>query len=142
MEMNDSGLSQYYSFVLNAGKLRTVDHAHRWSNGVLKTLGTCLDGKTKRKMARILPEELAKSLKGVFWLVYFRDPQMSSLEFQSRAARRSGNTDAEFAYYPTLAVFGGIKPYIDADLEDRISNALSEEVRELWQKADRQQATA
>jgi len=140
VEMNDSGLSQYYSYILSTGKLRSIEHAQRWSNGVLKTLGICLDRRTKKNIAGNLPEELAKSLKGVFWLLHFRDPQMSGIEFQQRAARRSGNTDAEFAYYPTLAVFGGIKHYIDSDLEDRISNALSQEVRELWQKAERPQA--
>lgn len=142
MEMDDSGLIQYYDLVFSTGKLRTLEHAQRWSNGVLKTLGICLDRSTKRALAKNLPEELAKSLKGVFWLLHFRDPQMSSLEFRQRAARRSGNTDAEFAYFPTLAVFGGIKLYIDSDLEDRVSNTLSREVRELWQKAERIKTTA
>jgi uncharacterized protein (DUF2267 family) len=141
VEMDESGLIQYYDIILSTGKLRTLEHARRWSNGVLETLGINLDRKTKRALAKNLPEELAKSLKGIFWLLHFRDPQMSSLEFQQRAARRSGNTDAEFAYYPTLAVFSGIKQYIDSDQEDRVSNALSQEVRELWQKAERIKTT-
>ena len=142
MEMDDSGLMHYYDDVFKAGKLRTIEHAQRWSQGVLETLGVCLDRSTKRALAKNLPEELAKSLKGVFWLLHFRDPQMSSLEFQQRAARRSGNTDAEFAYFPTLAVFSGIKQYIDSELEDRVSNSLSQEVRELWQKAERTKTAA
>ncbi len=139
--MDDSGLIQYYDIVFSTGKLRTLEHARRWSNGVLETLGISLDRNTKRALAKNLPEELAKSLKGIFWLLHFRDPQMSSLEFQQRAARRSGNTDAEFAYFPTLAVFSGIKQYIDSDQEDRVSNALSQEVQELWQKAERIKTT-
>lgn len=142
VEIDDSSLNQYYDNVFSAGKLRTLQHARRWSNGVLETLGMCLDRKTKRALAKNLPEDLAKSLKGIFWLLHFRDPQMSSLEFQQRAARRSGNTDAEFAYFPTQAVFSGIKQYIDSDLEDRVSDALSREVRELWQKAERIKTTA
>jgi uncharacterized protein (DUF2267 family) len=67
---------------------------------------------------------------------------MSKEEFLLRAARRSGNTDAEFAYYPALAVFGGIKQFIDSDLEDRISKALSQEVQELWQEAERVKTAA
>jgi uncharacterized protein (DUF2267 family) len=137
VEMDESGLIQYYDIVLNTGKLRSLDHARRWSNGVLETLGISLDRKTKRALAKKLPEELAISLKGIFWLLHFRDPQMSSLEFQQRAGRRSGNTDAEFAYFPTVAVFSGIMEFIDSDLKDRVSNALSQEVRELWQKAER-----
>jgi uncharacterized protein (DUF2267 family) len=141
VEMDDSGLIQYYDDVFKTGKLRTVAHARRWSNGVLETFGLVLDRSTKRTLAKTLPEELAKSLKGVFWLLHFRDPQMSSLEFQQRAARRSGNTDAEFAYYPILAVFSGIKHYIDEELEDRVSSTLSQEVRELWKKAERLKTT-
>ncbi len=136
VDMNDSDLLQFYDYVFRTGKLRTIDHARRWSNGVLNTFGLCLDRNTKRTLAKSLPQELANSLKGVFWLLHFRDPQMSSDEFLLRAARRSGNTDSEFAYYPTLAVFSGIKHFIDSDLENRVSNALSKEVRELWQKAE------
>lgn len=134
--MSEPGLEQYYNYVVNAGKLPTREHAQRWSNGVLKTLGICLDGRTKRALAKALPQELADSLKGVFWLLHFRDPRMSSEEFRLRAGRRSGNTDAEFAIYPTLAVFGGIKAYIDSGLEDRVSDSLAQEVRELWQIAE------
>jgi uncharacterized protein (DUF2267 family) len=142
IDMDDSNLLQFYDYVYGTGKLRTVEHARRWSNGVLNTLGLCLDRGTKKNLAKKLPEELTKSLKGVFWLLYFRDPQMSSEEFLSRAARRSGNTDAEFAYYPTLAVFSGLKHFIDSDLEDRVSKALSQEVQELWQKAERAKIAA
>jgi len=140
--MNDSDLLQFYDYVFRTGKLRTIDHARRWSNGVLNTLGLCLDRNTKRALAKSLPEELAESLQGIFWLLHFRDPQMSSDEFRLRAARRSGNTDAEFAYYPTLAVFSGIKHFIDSDLKNRVSNTLAPEVQELWQKAENVKSAA
>lgn len=142
LEMDEAGLSQYYQDVLSTGKLRTLDHAQRWSSGVLKTFGLCLDRKTKKALAKSLPGELAESLTAIFWLLHFRDPQISKQEFLMRVARRSGNTDAEFAYYPTLAVFGGIKQFIDSDLEDRVSKALSQEVQELWQEAERVKTAA
>jgi hypothetical protein len=63
---------------------------------------------------------------------------LSSLEFQKQVARRSGNTNAEFARYPTLAVFSGIQKYTDSDLNKRIAESLSPEVRELWEKAMKQ----
>ncbi len=134
-------LADYYNFIQDAGRLRTIAHAKLWSNGVLETLGMTLDRRTKRSLAQNLPDKLSKSLKGIFWLLHFRDPQMSGQEFRQRAARRSGNTDAEFAMYPTLAVFGGIKHYIDAKLDEDVSTALSQEVREIWQKAERMNAT-
>jgi uncharacterized protein (DUF2267 family) len=137
--MNDKSirnLAGYYEHVLNTGKLRTIEHAQRWSNGVLKTLGTSLDGGTKRALARSLPDELAGSLKGVFWLLHFRNSELSSYEFRLRAARRSGNSDAEFALYPTLAVFSGLRPFVNDDLESRVVDALSPEIREMWQEAE------
>ena len=142
LEMDEAGLSQYYQDVLSTGKLRTLEHAHRWSSGVLKTFGLCLDRKTKKALAKSLPDELAESLTAIFWLLHFRDPQISKQEFLMRVARRSGNTDAEFAHYPTLAVFGGIKQFIDGDLENRVSKALSQEVQELWQEAERVKTAA
>lgn len=134
--MKDSDLSNYYRQVMIQGKLRTIDHARRWSYGVLNTLGTSLDRKTKMALADELPEELARSLKGVFWLLHFRDPAMTSVEFQQRAARRSGNSDAEFARYPIEAVFGGLKQYLNDSLDTRVGDALPGEVRELWLQAD------
>jgi hypothetical protein len=51
------------------------------------------------------------------------------------AARRSGNTDPAFAYYPILGVFGGLKQMIDEDLERKVEADLAPEVRELWQQS-------
>jgi uncharacterized protein (DUF2267 family) len=136
--MNDSSVQSidgYYEHVLNTGKLRTMEHARRWSAGVLKTLGTTLDRRTKRALANAIPEELADSLKGVFWLLHFRDPQLSSHEFRLRAARRSGNSDAEFARFPTLAVFSGLRSFVDEELEAQVGDALAPEIREMWLEA-------
>ena len=52
-----------------------------------------------------------------------------------QVARRSGNTDPQFARMPTLAVFGQIKQMVNAQTRDQVAEALSPEVRELWQQA-------
>lgn len=134
MERNDT-LNDFYRYVEEKGKLLSPEHARRWSDGVLRTLGTALDRRTKKKLAKAIPDELADSLTGVFWLVHFRDPNLSSQNFQRMAARRSGNTDADFARIPTQAVFGGVKQIIDDELERDVAETLAPEVRELWQQA-------
>lgn len=133
--IKEDSLNDFYRYVREEGKLLSPEHARRWSDGVLRTLGTALDRRTKKRLAKALPEELADSLTGVFWLVHFRDPNLSSHAFQRMAARRSGNTDADFAQIPTLAVFGGVKQLIDDALKRDVAETLAPEVRELWQQA-------
>lgn len=131
-----SNLEQFYQHVQNAGSLRTSRHAHRWSDGVLKTLGLHLDRGTKRALAQALPPELAASLTRVFWLAHFRDSRLSAQQFQKQAANRSGVTDAQFARTPILAIFGGVKEMInDGELSRRVAATLSPEVRSLWEEA-------
>ena len=129
-------LDSYYDYVRHAGRLLTEQHARQWSDGVLRTFGTALDRKTKRNLASALPEELAKSVKDVFWLLHFRDPSLSREEFLQRAARRSGNSNGEFALYPTLAVFSGVRMIIDQELQSQVADSLSPQVRDLWEQAD------
>lgn len=131
----NGALNDFYRYVQEEGKLLSPEHARRWSDGVLRTLGTALDRRTKKRLAKALPEELADSLTGVFWLLHFRDPNLSSYAFRRMAARRSGNTDADFARIPTLAVFGGVKRMIDDDLKRDVAETLAPEVQELWQQA-------
>lgn len=128
-------LNGYYQFVKDQGHLLTDRHARRWSDGVLKTLGTVLRGKTKRALGQALPEELARSLSGVFWLLHFPDSQMDREAFQQRVARRSGNSDPDFALHPIRAVFGGVKRLIDADLGRQIGDELPPEIGAIWQEA-------
>ena len=129
-------LDDYYEYVMEKGLLLTKDHAKRWSNGVLKTLGTALDRRTKKALAKALPEELGESLTSVFWLAHFRDPNQSTVEFCSRVARRSGNSNGEFALHPTIAVFSGVRSLIDNDLDERVSKSLSPQLSELWGQAN------
>lgn len=130
-----TNLEDFYRHVQQEGKLMTEAHAKRWADGVLRTLGINLDRGTKKKLAAALPEELATSLTRVFWLLHFRDPDLTSQQFQRMAARRSGNTDADFAYYPTRAVFAGVKRMIRDDLQKDVAETLAPEIRELWQQA-------
>ena len=136
MEDQNQVLDNYYLHVQNTGKLLSFAQALQWSNGTLKTLGLSVDRRTKRALAKELPEELAKQLTSVFWLLHFRDPNQSAAEFRLKVARRSGNTDSEFAQYPILAVFSGIKSLIDFDLSGRVSRSLSPEIRDIWIRAE------
>ena len=128
-------LDSYYEYVSLVGKLRTPQHALGWSDGILRTFGLVLDRKTKRDFANALPEELAHSVKAVFWLLHFRDPNLSLDEFLQRAARRSGNSGVEFAIHPTLAVFAGVRNFLTPELERQVADSLSPELRDCWEQA-------
>jgi uncharacterized protein (DUF2267 family) len=134
-QATNTDLTPYYEGVRQAGKLRTASHAQQWSKAVLNTLGLNLDRKTKKQLARALPADLAESLTRIFWLLHFRDPQLSLNVFLNQVSRRSGNSDTSFARYPTAAVFSQIKRLIDADLSEQVAQTLSPEVRQLWQQA-------
>jgi uncharacterized protein (DUF2267 family) len=135
IQTETTDLTEYYQQVQKRGKLPTPDHARRWSVAVLNTLGLNLDRGTKKKLARALPPELAEALTRTFWLVHFRNPNLSSYEFQNQVARRSGNSDADFARIPVLAVFARLKSLLDSELSDRVAQSLAPEVRRLWQEA-------
>jgi len=128
-------LSNYYQHVKQKGNLRTDDHAVRWSNATLNMLGVNLDGRTKKALAKALPEDLSRPLTRVFWLLHFRNTNMPAKEFQRRVGLRAGNTDWEFARIPVVAVFGGVKQLIDKDLQSQVEKNLAPELRHLWQQA-------
>ncbi|MCB8979627.1 MAG: DUF2267 domain-containing protein [Ardenticatenaceae bacterium] len=128
-------LNSYYQTVQNKGSLRTPDHARRWSTAVLKTLGFTLGGKTKKQLANALPKELGDDVKRVFWLAHFKNDQLTSHEFQNQVSRRSGNSDPQFAKIPITAVFHGVKQIVDSNVQQAVADALSPEVRELWENA-------
>ena len=132
---DDAKLQEFYEDVQQNGNLLTLELAQRWSAGVLKTLGFHLNGRTKRDLAKVLPEPLSDHVTDVFFLLHFRDPNLSSLEFQKQVARRSGNTNAEFARMPILAVFSGIQRFTNSKLNQRITESLSPEVRDLWEQS-------
>ena len=128
-------LTSYYQTIQTQGNLRTLQHAQRWSMAVLKTLGFNLDGRTKKRLAKALPQELATNLTRVFWLAHFRNGNLPVHDFQNQVSRRSGNSDPNFAKTPILAVFSGLKAMIDKDMQTAVSKTLSPEVRALWDKA-------
>ena len=128
-------LTSYYQTVQSKGSLLTPQHAQRWSTAVLKTLGFNLDGRTKKRLADALPQELGDDVKRVFWLLHFRNSNLSSHEFQNQVSRRSGNSDPRFAKMPILAVFNGVKALVDNNLQKAVADSLAPEVRELWEQA-------
>jgi len=131
----DNELINFYESVQREGKLRTEEHARRWTAATLRILGVALDGRTKRRLARALPQELSQWLTDVFWLLHFRDPNLSRDRFVKRVARRAGNTDYQFAPFPIKAVLSGVRQMVDEDLQREVAEALSPEVRELWQQS-------
>ena len=133
--MHTNNLGDFYAYIQKTGKLRTPAHAERWSRAVLRTLGFNLDRGTKKKLARALPAELAAELTRPFRLIYFRDSSISQHEFLHQVSRRSGNTDPDFARYPTTAVFHGLKTYTSQELSERVAKALPPAVRQMWEEA-------
>ena len=136
-ERIEADLNHFYQQIQITGRLRTSEHAKQWTRGVLQTLGTSLNRGTKRALGKTLPKELREHLYSVFLLLHFRDSTLTSHDFRLRAARRSGNSDVEFALYPTLGVFAGIRSLIDSDLDQRISESLSPEVRQMWETSSK-----
>jgi uncharacterized protein (DUF2267 family) len=128
-------LTSYIQTIQSKGNLRTSQHAQRWSTAVLKTLGFNLDKRTKKRLANALPKEMAVDLTRIFWLMHFRNSNLSVHEFQNQVSRRSGNSDPKFAKTPISAVFNGIKTLIDNETVKAVSDSLAPEVRELWEKA-------
>ncbi|MCP4427650.1 MAG: DUF2267 domain-containing protein [Chloroflexi bacterium] len=128
-------LPHYFAHVQEAGKLRSLAHAQRWSQGILKTLGINLDRGTKKKLAQALPDELADDLTRVFWLAHFRNGGQTQHEFLNQVSRRCGNSDPSFARFPTTAVFHQIKAIAGQDVSDQVAKALSSDMRQMWEAA-------
>ena len=135
IQTNEKELTQYYATIQTNGKLIAPIHAQRWSSALLKTLGLNINKGTKKSLAKALPEPLCNDLSRVFWLANFRDTNMTAYEFQELVARRSGNSDPNFAKHPIIAIFGALKQLIDAQMSDQVASDLSPELRDLWQNA-------
>jgi uncharacterized protein (DUF2267 family) len=133
--MSNDTLNNYYTIIQQAGKLRTPEHAQRWSEATLRTLALNLSRGAKKELSQALPEELRRQLERQFWLLHFPDKSLSQMEFQRMVARRAGNTDAQFARYPVQATFQGLKSLVGANVSNQVADGLSPDVRELWQNA-------
>lgn len=134
-QTNVADLADYYTTIKELGKLQTNEHAERWSEAILHTLALNLDRKTKKKLVNALPEKLSDQLKRKFWLVHFRDQNLTCIEFQKMTARRAGNTDERFARYPVIATFHSLKNLINDSLNDDVADTLSPELSQMWQDA-------
>lgn len=134
-QSNGADLTGYYQRIEENGKLRTVENAQQWSTAVLRALGTNLDRRTKKRLAKALPDELAFDLTRKFWLLHFRDKNKPSSVFLKEVARNSGNSDAQFAKYPTTAVFHELKGYAGEEVTEDVADSLAPEISALWQEA-------
>ena len=134
-ETNGTDIAAYYQHIQEEAQLRTLEHAERWSTAVLNTLGLYVDKGTRKTLAAALPDDLAADLRKKFWLAHFRDENMTKKDFLERVARRSGNTDIQFAAVPTTAVFHNMKTFIDDDVNKQVADSLAPAVSELWQGA-------
>jgi uncharacterized protein (DUF2267 family) len=127
--------TNYYTQIQKRGLLLTAEVAENWSEAVLKTLSFNIDRRTKKRLAKALPQELATDLMRPFWLLHFRDLNKSRQEFLKDVANRSGNTDANFARNPTRAVFHQVKTIAGDDVSDAVSESLAPEINRLWQES-------
>ena len=134
-EANGADLSGYYQNIQNNAHLLRSYQAEIWSEAVLRTLGLNLDRGTKKKLGDALPEEHAFQLERAFWLLHFRDKDKSAHDFLNEISRRGGNTDAEYARRPALAVFHEIKNLAGDDVSKDVADALAPELSQLWQEA-------
>lgn len=128
-------LDDYFAYIQKVGKLRAPIHAQRWSRAVLKTFGINLDRSTKKKLAKALPAELAGDLTRVFWLAHFQNSGLTQYDFLNQVSRRAGNSDPDFARFPTTAVLHQIKAIIGQDMVNQVAQSLSPEMRQMWEAA-------
>lgn len=128
-------LDSFYQSVMQRGNLRTPKHASRLTFAVLHTLGFNLSGGVKRRLAKQLPDDLAKDLTRGWRLINIRHKNLSLHDFAKDVGRHNGNTDAQYAESATKVVFHHLKQIIDDDLIRDVARDLSPEVRALWDAA-------
>ena len=130
-------LDQFYAHVEQHGKLRTADHAKRWTAGTLQMMGTNLGRGSKGALNDALPEELQRELTRILGIaIVFRNTNIEAREFCNRVARRSrGTSDADFAKYPVAAVFGALKRMVSSSVADKVREDLSPELTDMWDNA-------
>ncbi len=130
-----SNLDIFYQNVMANGHLRTIDHAKRWTDAVLKMTGHNMKRSARKELANVLPAELSGAVSRVFWLVKLFDPEMPAEAFQKEVAKRAGVSDSQYARTPILAVFSEVKSLMNSDAAKNVRDGLPAEVAELWEKA-------
>lgn len=128
-------LDNFYESVMQRGNLRTPSHASRLTFAVLHTLGFNLSKRVKSKLARALPDELAKDLTRGWRLINIRHKNLTLEKFAKDVAMHNGNTDAQATGTAVEVVFRQLKQLIDDDLIREVARDLSPEVRALWNAA-------
>ncbi len=113
----------------------TTAHAVRTTSAVLRALGFNLSGSVKRKLAKALPEALARELTRGWRLINIRQRKLPLQDFLKDIALNSGNTDPQYAEYYVAAVFRAMKQHIDAKTSRAVARDLSPEIRDFWNAA-------
>ena len=135
MTQTDVNLDNYFSTIQEKGSLISGKLARRWSESTLKMMGLYMGKGGKKALSGNLPKVLSDDLNRVFRLMHFPNTNMPMLEFQQMVARRGGHSDPQFAKLAIIGVFHGLKTIIDTDTRDKVADALSPEVREVWNNA-------
>lgn len=130
-----NNLDQYYETVQEKGKILSDTQAKAWSKAVLNTMGLDMSRGLKKDLAKALPDELGEQLGRLFWLIHFRNTNVTLAEFSEAIARRSGHSDQHFAKVPITAVFHALKQLVNTDLSNKVADDLSPELREIWKNA-------
>lgn len=135
--MNNQALTlqSFYLNVENDARLRSAEHAEKWTSAVLRTLGFTMKGGAKRDLAKSLPPELAGQLTRGWKLINLYNSGMTQGTFLKQVALRSGNTDEAYSRLATTAIFGNLKTYVDDNLEREVARSLPKDVAELWVQA-------
>lgn len=128
-------MNHFLQQVQEQGNLPSTAHARRWSTAVLRALSLNLSRKSKKRLAKSLPDDLAADLTRVFWLAHFRNTGMTQIEFQKEVAKRAGATDAQFARTPVTAVFHGLKSFVGKEVSEEVGETLAPDLGTLWRKA-------
>jgi uncharacterized protein (DUF2267 family) len=128
-------IDAFYHDVVKQSKLPSTAHAARATSAVLRALGFNLSGNVKRKLAKALPEDLAKELKRGWRLINIRRNKLPLQDFLKDIALHSGNTDPQYAEFYTAAVFRAIKQQIDSGTSREVARDLSPEIRNFWNAA-------
>ncbi len=130
-----AALDEFYRAVMREAQQPTMKHAARTTFAVLHTLGFNLSGSVKKKLAKELPEKLARDLTRGWRLLHIRNRNLSLEDFAADVGLHSGNTDPDYAKIAIRVIFRQMKKRLGGNLIQTVARDLSPEVRALWDEA-------
>lgn len=132
---NQTSIHPVFNQIAEESNLPTTAHAIRTTSAVLRELGFTLSGGVKRKLAKALPQELARELTRGWRLINIRQSKLPLQDFLKNIALNSGNSDPQYAEYYVAAVFRAMKQHIDSKTSREVARDLSPEIRDFWNAA-------